>query len=114
MAAPATPRPGIGDTVRPRITHGATRLLRLSRSGSLIAIGSGALLVDGLRTVFGWARDARERQLERINGSLRRAVSRLWPGAKPARRSGARHRDGLEKSVARRSPQGRRNRRAPH
>ncbi len=96
-AAHPTRRTDIADKVRARIDEEVGRVASLSRSGSLIAIGSAALLVEGLRSAFGWARDARERQLEWFNGSLGRGVLRLWPGARHAQRSGSRNRDGLEK-----------------
>lgn len=69
----------------------------VARDGVLVAIGSAALLADGLQAAFGWARDARERPLELFNGSLGRSMSRLWLGARDAPSSGSQNRDAREK-----------------
>ena len=97
MAAHATPRPGVGNRVRGWIEEGTARLMSPSRSAVLVAIGSAAVLADGLQAAFGWARDARERPLELFNGSLGRAMSRLWPGARDAPSSDLQNRNALEK-----------------
>jgi hypothetical protein len=68
-----------------------------SRAAVLVAIGSAALLADGLQAAFRWARDAPERPLELFNGSLGRGMSRLWPGARDAPSSDLQNRDALEK-----------------
>jgi hypothetical protein len=68
-----------------------------SRAAVLVAIGSTALLADGLQAAFGWARDAGERPLELFNDSLGRGMSRLWPGAWDAPSSDLQNRDALEK-----------------
>ncbi len=90
MTAHVTPRPGeadrVGEKVRAQIEEGATRLLGLPHTALLVAVGSAVLLARGLRSALGWAMDARERQLELLNGSLGRATSRLWSRARHAGR----------------------------
>jgi len=74
----SAPRPSVGEQVRARIEERGARLVGTSRTALLIAVGSAVLLARGLRSAVGWTMDARERQLDLFNGSLRRAASRFW------------------------------------
>ena len=79
----SVPRPSVGAQVRARIEERAARLVGTSRTALLIAVGGAVLLA---RSAVGWTMDARERQLDLFNGSLRRAASRFWSRAWPSAR----------------------------
>ncbi len=68
----------IAQRLRERLRSGTAAILSPPRMVVVISLGGSVLFARALRNAFDQAAEEGERQLERFNGSLGGATSRLW------------------------------------